>query len=99
MSTTFFQKKLIFFSNTHPNFRLLVGAPLAQTDQPNVEHGGAVYRCSIDSINTCQQITFDRTGPSVVKIKGRDYQEDEKSNQWFGATLHSTPEGPIVVRF
>ncbi|XP_046919114.2 integrin alpha-PS2-like [Dermatophagoides farinae] len=76
---------------------LLVGAPLAQTDQPNVEHGGAVYRCSIDSINTCQQITFDRTGPSVVKIKGRDYQEDEKSNQWFGATLHSTPEGPIVA--
>ncbi|KAH9423941.1 hypothetical protein DERP_005526 [Dermatophagoides pteronyssinus] len=76
---------------------LLAGAPLAQTDQPNVEHGGAVYRCSIDSINTCQQIQFDRTGPSVVKIKGHDYQEDEKSNQWFGATLHSQPEGPIVA--
>lgn len=74
-----------------------MGAPLAQTDQPNVEHGGAVYKCSIDSINSCQQIQFDRTGPSMVKIRGKEYQEDDKSYQWFGATLHSTAEGPIVV--
>lgn len=42
--------------------RLLVGAPLAQTDQPQVEKGGAVYRCSADSGNACQQIPFDETG-------------------------------------
>ncbi|KPM11081.1 integrin alpha-PS2-like protein, partial [Sarcoptes scabiei] len=76
---------------------LLVGAPSAQTDQPKVEQGGAVYRCSIDSINSCQQIPFDKTGPSMVKIRGREFQEDEKSHQWFGATLHSTLEGPIVA--
>lgn len=77
--------------------RLLVGAPLANTDQPNVDRGGAVYRCSIDSVNSCQQIAFDRTGPSVAKIRGNPVQEDDKSNQWFGATLHSTAEGPIVA--
>ena len=78
-------------------FRLLVGAPLAKTDQPNVIQGGAVYQCSIDSFNTCQQIPFDRTGSSIIKIRGRDMQEDEKSHQWFGATLASAAEGPIVV--
>lgn len=77
--------------------RLLVGAPTANTDQPHVDRGGAVYRCSVDSVNSCQQIAFDRTGPSEMKIKGKDYVEDEKSHQWFGATLHSTAEGPIVA--
>lgn len=76
---------------------LLVGAPTANTDQPHVDRGGAVYRCSVDSVNSCQQIAFDRTGPSEIKIKGKDYVEDEKSHQWFGATLHSTAEGPIVA--
>ncbi|KAJ6225858.1 hypothetical protein RDWZM_004403 [Blomia tropicalis] len=76
---------------------LLVGAPLAKTDQPNVIQGGAVYQCSIDSFNTCQQIPFDRTGSSIIKIRGRDMQEDEKSHQWFGATLASAAEGPIVA--
>lgn len=70
---------------------------MANTDQPNVDRGGAVYRCSIDSANSCQQISFDRTGPSVAKIRGQSIQEDDKSHQWFGATLHSTAEGPIVV--
>lgn len=33
----------------------------------------------------------------MVKIRGKEYQEDDKSYQWFGATLHSIAEGPIVV--
>lgn len=77
--------------------RLLVGAPLANTDQPGVDRGGSVYRCSVDSVNSCQPIPFDRTGNSMPKIRGSHMQEDEKSHQWFGATLHSVAEGPIVV--
>ena len=46
------------------NYRLLVGAPLAHTDQPDVERGGAVYKCNVDTADACQQIAFDRSGRS-----------------------------------
>ena len=39
-----------------------MGAPKAQTEQPDVVEGGAVYRCSIDSSNMCQMIPFDAAG-------------------------------------
>lgn len=43
-------------------YRLLVGAPEAQTPQPGVHRGGAVYRCDLSRDDYCQQIPFDRTG-------------------------------------
>lgn len=45
--------------------RLLVGAPLAQTDQPGVERGGAVYRCNTEAADSCQQVAFDQRGEFV----------------------------------
>lgn len=42
--------------------RVLVGAPEAQTGQPGVSRGGAVYRCDIRGADHCQEIPFDRTG-------------------------------------
>lgn len=53
-------KTQIFYCTS--NYRLLVGAPLAHTDQPDVERGGAVYKCNIDTADACQQIAFDRSG-------------------------------------
>ena len=47
---------------------MLVGAPLANTDQPGVERGGAVYRCSIDTPDACQQIAFDRSGNTMFLL-------------------------------
>lgn len=41
--------------------RLLVGAPKAQSDQPNVRKGGAVFRCAVDK-RQCSPIYFDRDG-------------------------------------
>ena len=49
------------FYDVH-NYRLLVGAPLAETDQPDVQKGGAVYKCNVDVADACQQIAFDRSG-------------------------------------
>ena len=72
---------------------LLVGAPLAQTDQPMVDKGGAVYKCSADVSQACQQIPFDITGSGQINIRGKMEQVDEKSNQWFGSTVQSSSRG------
>ena len=39
-----------------------MGAPTAQTQQPGVTRGGAVFRCSTESPDECQAIPFDVTG-------------------------------------
>ncbi|KAK7477959.1 hypothetical protein BaRGS_00030788, partial [Batillaria attramentaria] len=39
--------------------RLLIGAPRAQTSQPGVQKGGAVFRCRTDRLNSCQEVPFD----------------------------------------
>ena len=43
-------------------YRLLVGAPAADSQQPNVYRGGAVYKCHPDSPGRCEMIPFDREG-------------------------------------
>ncbi|KAK0085205.1 hypothetical protein PV326_005999 [Microctonus aethiopoides] len=40
--------------------RVIVGAPEAQTSQPNVYRGGAVYRCDIAIDDSCIPVEFDR---------------------------------------
>lgn len=76
---------------------LLVGAPKAQTEQPDVEEGGAVYRCSTERTNVCQMIPFDRSGPGEIVLRGRRERFDKKSHQWFGATVHSSGENGAIV--
>ncbi|XP_071522748.1 integrin alpha-PS2-like isoform X3 [Panulirus ornatus] len=71
---------------------VLVGAPEAQTNQPDVEKGGAVYRCSPLRRGPCQAIQFDTTGDHWES--GR--QVDSKSHQWFGASV-SSKSGVIVA--
>ncbi|XP_067881088.1 integrin alpha-5-like isoform X2 [Heterodontus francisci] len=66
---------------------LLIGAPKANTSQPNITEGGAVYSCAWGTNDTdCQQVPFDLTG-------NRLHNETEvlefKSNQWFGATIRA----------
>lgn len=74
---------------------VLIGAPKAQSQQPNVERGGSVFRCRIDQDNNCEEVPFDTKGSNVDQNK---IEIDSKSNQWFGATVHSAGEnGPIVA--
>lgn len=100
--------------------RLLVGAPTAQTNQPGVARGGAVFRCSTENPDECQLIPFDLTGWNLLRSSSaaRDslfltndffntgnnnasgQQIDQKSGQWFGATVRSAgPNGAVVVSF
>ncbi|XP_038044823.1 integrin alpha-8-like isoform X1 [Patiria miniata] len=77
---------------------LLVGAPKAQTPQPDVVQGGAVYKCPVAPLNSpgdCEQIPFDLTGHTV---DARGDQVADKSHQWFGASLKSAgPDGRVVA--
>ncbi|XP_077978498.1 integrin alpha-8-like [Glandiceps talaboti] len=78
---------------------LLVGAPRAQTAQPNVVRGGAVYKCpaAVDATQSCEQIPFDTSGPTQ-DLNGGVYETmEEKSNQWFGATVKSSGDNGEIV--
>lgn len=76
---------------------LLVGAPKVQTSQPGVKSSGAVYRCAPSNVNACQQIPFDPTGSSQIDLRGEKHQTDDKSRQWFGASLQSATENGSIV--
>ena len=76
---------------------LLAGAPKAQTGQPKTKESGAVYRCAPSNSKTCQQIPFDPNGSSVITLKGEQVQTDDKSRQWFGASLQSANENGSIV--
>ncbi|XP_049867403.1 integrin alpha pat-2 isoform X2 [Pectinophora gossypiella] len=85
---------------------ILVGAP---EDEPypinGVTRPGAVYRCQPGYrgypaedrlLELCDVMQFDKTRGNNVDSSRR--QIDQKSNQWFGATLTSTGRnGPIVA--
>lgn len=86
-SRSYFGFSVEFFSPHPETPYVLIGAPKANTSQPNVTESGAVYSCAWGQNDTeCQQVPFDLTG-------NRLYNETEamelKSNQWFGATIRS----------
>ncbi|XP_026679431.1 integrin alpha-PS2-like [Diaphorina citri] len=83
-----------FHVNSSLCYRVLVGAPEAQTTQPGVTRGGAVYRCDISRDDSCQEVPFDTTGNNN---NSRGVQVDKKSYQWFGASLATSGENGVVV--
>ncbi|XP_014219756.1 integrin alpha-PS2 [Copidosoma floridanum] len=81
---------------------VIVGAPLNQTSQPGVERGGAVFRCDIAEDNRCFPIEFDKKGADYVKVNKHPKRAepiDDKSYQWFGATLSASmlDGGPLLA--
>ena len=46
--------------------RLLVGAPAADSRQPGVYRGGAVYKCPPESPRDCEIIPFDQEGKHSI---------------------------------
>ncbi|XP_057335513.1 integrin alpha-PS2 isoform X2 [Microplitis mediator] len=81
---------------------VIVGAPEAQTSQPNVFRGGAVYRCDIAVDDSCIPVEFDRKENNYIKNPNPPYnliQIDNKTLQWFGATVSTSLEdgGPILA--
>ncbi|XP_045490857.1 integrin alpha-PS2 isoform X3 [Colias croceus] len=86
---------------------ILVGAPEDEPYHVNgVRRPGAVYRCEpgrgypsedfANPLQSCSLMEFDKNRNNNVDSSHR--QIDQKSNQWFGATLTSTGRnGPIVA--
>ncbi|XP_069773532.1 integrin alpha-5-like isoform X2 [Narcine bancroftii] len=72
---------------------VLVGAPRANTSQPNITESGAVYSCPWGGNDTaCWQLPIDLTGDRLFN----DTEVlEEKSNQWLGATIRS--QGSTVL--
>ncbi|ESO98544.1 hypothetical protein LOTGIDRAFT_239025 [Lottia gigantea] len=77
--------------------RLLVGAPKGETSQPGVNRAGSVFRCGIDRADYCQEIPFDAKGNNI-RWNGSAYVDiEDKSDQWFGATIQSSGENGVIV--
>lgn len=87
------------------NSWMVVGAPRAQTGQPDIIRGGAVLRCKINPHNLtgasaqfCQIIPFDDRGNEQRLSPGGNYQPiEDKNNQWFGATVVSSGESGHIL--
>ncbi|XP_078320563.1 integrin alpha-8-like isoform X3 [Crassostrea virginica] len=84
---------------------MVVGAPRAQTGQPDIVRGGAVFRCRItphyltgSPPQFCQLIPFDDRGNEVRLDASGNYQPiEDKNNQWFGATVVSSGESGHIL--
>uniref|UniRef100_UPI00398E64B9 integrin alpha-V n=1 Tax=Pristiophorus japonicus TaxID=55135 RepID=UPI00398E64B9 len=76
-----------FFTPGLTQMNILVGAPKANTSQPNIVEGGAVYKCPWKKgVTSCQQFPFDKTGN---RLRNGNEPMEFKSNQWFGASLRT----------
>ncbi|XP_076758862.1 integrin subunit alpha inflated [Xylocopa sonorina] len=77
----------------------IVGAPEAETAQPAVYRGGAVFKCDIAADDRCTMIPFDTKGNNYSKVPTGLKQIDNKTLQWFGATVSSSQidGGPIMA--
>ncbi|KRX93320.1 Integrin alpha pat-2 [Trichinella pseudospiralis] len=75
---------------------LLIGAPKAESGQPGVRRGGAVFRCETKD-QRCTKIFFDTAGHARALNGSVLLQIDSKSDQWFGATVVSSKKGDTVL--
>ncbi|XP_056588975.1 integrin alpha-5 [Triplophysa dalaica] len=67
---------------------IIIGAPKANTSQPNIREGGSVFYCPW-SLNQskCSSIEFDPYGDLNLTVNFTPHQGEFKSHQWFGATV------------
>ncbi|KAF7661135.1 hypothetical protein LDENG_00268920 [Lucifuga dentata] len=84
---SYFGYSVEFFSGSS-SVSVLIGAPKANTSQPGVTEGGAVFLCPWSQAN-CSIVDFDPHGDRYLYINNVDTQVEFKSHQWFGATICS----------
>uniref|UniRef100_A0A672MUV9 Integrin alpha-5-like n=1 Tax=Sinocyclocheilus grahami TaxID=75366 RepID=A0A672MUV9_SINGR len=79
------------FYMTDSSVSIIVGAPKANTSQPNIREGGSVFYCPWSlSQSQCSSIEFDIQGKSRdlnMIVNQAVLQGEFKSHQWFGATV------------
>ncbi|XP_009002158.2 integrin alpha-5 isoform X1 [Callithrix jacchus] len=91
---SFFGFSVEFYRPGTEGVSVLVGAPKANTSQPGVLQGGAVYLCPWSARRTqCTPIEFDRKGSRLLESSLSSSEGEEpveyKSLQWFGATVRA----------
>ncbi|XP_054640000.1 integrin alpha-5-like isoform X2 [Dunckerocampus dactyliophorus] len=84
---SYFGYSVEFFTNSS-SVSILIGAPKANTSQPGITEGGAVFLCPWNQTN-CSMINFDKQGDQYFDINDVNTQVEFKSHQWFGATVRS----------
>ncbi|XP_059397023.1 integrin alpha-5-like [Carassius carassius] len=76
------------FHMTGSSVSIIVGAPKANTSQPNIREGGSVFYCPWSlSQSQCSSIEFDGQGDLNMTLNYTEHQGEFKSHQWFGATV------------
>ncbi|XP_026092705.1 integrin alpha-5-like [Carassius auratus] len=76
------------FYMTGSSVSIIVGAPKANTSQPNIREGGSVFYCPWSlSQSQCSSIEFDGQGDLNMTLNDTEHQGEFKSHQWFGATV------------
>uniref|UniRef100_A0A8C5NYI2 Integrin alpha 5 (fibronectin receptor alpha) n=1 Tax=Jaculus jaculus TaxID=51337 RepID=A0A8C5NYI2_JACJA len=91
---SFFGFSVEFYRPGTDGVSVLVGAPKANTSQPGVRQGGAVYMCpwGVGPAH-CTTIEFDSKGSRILESSLSSTKGEEpveyKSFQWFGATVRA----------
>ncbi|XP_051007269.1 integrin alpha-8 [Acomys russatus] len=95
---SYFGYSLDFYIPDAHTASVLVGAPKANTSQPDIVEGGAVYYCPWPAERSaqCKQIPFDNTNNRKIRVNGTKEPIEFKSNQWFGATVRAH-KGKVVA--
>ncbi|KAB5546487.1 hypothetical protein PHYPO_G00072620 [Pangasianodon hypophthalmus] len=76
---------------------IIVGAPKANTSQPDIKEGGSVFYCPWSrNLSDCHSIEFDRKGDLNVSINNVETQAEFKSHQWFGATVRAHEDSVLA---
>ncbi|XP_056443899.1 integrin alpha-5 [Gadus chalcogrammus] len=87
---SYFGYAVDFYLVDSASVSVLIGAPKANTSQPNITEGGSVFYCPWGlGQSECHDIEFDAEGDRTVLINDTDHKAEVKSHQWFGATVRS----------
>lgn len=84
---------------------VLVGAPIANSLQPNISFSGALYRCPLTTLTTdCQQVVTEELRDTISTLPdnhdGHLYPPlptEEKTGQWLGVVVYSQGPGRKVL--
>ncbi|KAF5894083.1 integrin alpha-5-like, partial [Clarias magur] len=76
---------------------IIIGAPKANTSQPDIKEGGSVFYCPWSrNLSDCHSIEFDRQGDLNMTINSVETKAEFKSHQWFGATVRAHEDSVLA---
>ncbi|XP_077346975.1 integrin alpha-8 [Lithobates pipiens] len=95
---SYFGYSVDFYTPDSRTASVLIGAPRANTSQPDIVEGGAVYNCPFPKTGTtgCKRIPFDNTSNRHGRLNGTKQALEFKSKQWFGAMVRSHKEKVVA---